>query len=89
MGSAGDELENLLDEQAAYRAVAPEYEDGALPFPGEAAELSEALDAFRPTGSVLELACGAAIWTNQLLRHATDITGWTGLRRCSPSPRRG
>jgi demethylmenaquinone methyltransferase/2-methoxy-6-polyprenyl-1,4-benzoquinol methylase len=79
MESAGDEsLEELLGEQVAYyRAVAPEYEDGALPFPG-AAELSEALDAFRPTGSVLELACGPGIWTNQLLRHATDVTAVDG-----------
>jgi SAM-dependent methyltransferase len=75
MGSTGDEdLEELLDEQVAYyRAVAPEYGDQALPFSGEA-ELSEALDAFRPTGSVLELACGPGTWTPQLLRHATDVT---------------
>ena len=64
----------MLDEQAAfYRAVAAEYEDHALPFPG-GGELSQALDAFRPTGSVLELACGSGTWTTQLLRHATDVT---------------
>jgi demethylmenaquinone methyltransferase/2-methoxy-6-polyprenyl-1,4-benzoquinol methylase len=69
-----DDLPALLDEQAAfYRAVATEYEDHALPFPG-GRELSEALDAFRPTGSVLELACGPGTWTTQLLRHATDVT---------------
>jgi demethylmenaquinone methyltransferase/2-methoxy-6-polyprenyl-1,4-benzoquinol methylase len=81
MESVGDEnlegsgdLEELLDEQVAYyRAVAPEYIDHALPFSG-GAELSEALDAFRPAGSVLELACGPAVWTSQLLRHATDVT---------------
>jgi demethylmenaquinone methyltransferase/2-methoxy-6-polyprenyl-1,4-benzoquinol methylase len=69
-----DDLGQLLDEQAAfYRAVAAEYDHHALPFPG-GRELSEALDAFRPTGSVLELACGPGTWTTQLLRHATDLT---------------
>lgn len=68
------DLDQLLAEQAAYyRAVAPEYEEHALPF-GGGAELSAALDAFRPTGSVLELACGPGIWTGQLLRHATEVT---------------
>lgn len=75
MGSAGNEsLEKLLDEQAVYyRAVAPQYEEHFLPFPG-GSELSEALDAFRPAGSVLELACGPGTWTAQLLRHAADVT---------------
>jgi SAM-dependent methyltransferase len=68
------DLEQLLAEQAAYyRAVAPEYEEHALPF-DDGGELAAALDAFRPIGSVLELACGTGIWTGQLLRHATDVT---------------
>jgi demethylmenaquinone methyltransferase/2-methoxy-6-polyprenyl-1,4-benzoquinol methylase len=68
-----DHLAALLDEQAAfYRAVAAEYDDHALPFADD--ELVQALDAFRPTGSVLELACGPGTWTPQLLRHATDVT---------------
>jgi demethylmenaquinone methyltransferase/2-methoxy-6-polyprenyl-1,4-benzoquinol methylase len=72
--AGGDNLEELLDEQVVYyRAVAPEYEDHALPLPG-GSKLSEALDAFRPTGSVLELACGPGTWTTQLLHHATDVT---------------
>ncbi|MCI2422554.1 class I SAM-dependent methyltransferase [Saccharopolyspora sp. K220] len=65
---------DLLDEQIRYyRAISAEYETHALPFPG-GAELSAALDAFRPTGSVLELACGPGTWTRQILRHATDVT---------------
>jgi SAM-dependent methyltransferase len=72
--SGGEDLAELLDDQVAYyRAVAGEYEDHALPFPG-GAELSEALDAYRPTGSVLELACGPGTWTTQLLRHAAEVT---------------
>jgi SAM-dependent methyltransferase len=75
MASTGrEDLAKLLDEQVAYyRAVAAEYEDHALPFPG-GDELSEALDAFRPISSVLELACGPGTWTTQLLRHAADVT---------------
>lgn len=71
---ARDDLAELLDEQAGfYRAVAAEYDDHALPLPG-GREISEALDAFRPTGSVLELACGPGTWTGQLLRYASDVT---------------
>ena len=73
MGDDG-QLAALLAEQAAfYRAVAPEYDDHALPFAG-GGELAQALDAFRPAGSVLELACGPGTWTPQLLQHATDVT---------------
>ncbi|MGH8867189.1 MAG: class I SAM-dependent methyltransferase [Actinomycetes bacterium] len=68
------DLDRLLDEQAAYyRAIAREYENHALPFAG-GEELSAAVDAFRPRGDVLELACGNGAWTSQLLRHATQIT---------------
>ena len=70
----GEKLGPLLDEQAAYyRAAAEDYYDHYLDFPG-GAELTGALDAFRPAGSVLELACGRGAWTSQLLRHATDVT---------------
>lgn len=66
--------EQLLAEQITYyRAVAPEYEDHTLPF-GGGPELSAALEAFRPAGDVLELACGQGMWTAQLLRHATEVT---------------
>ena len=67
-------LAQLLDEQVAYyRALAAEYEDHTLAL-ADGDELTAALDAFRPTGSVLELACGPGTWTGQLLRHATEVT---------------
>jgi trans-aconitate methyltransferase len=72
--SRPDEGDPLLAEQIAYyRAIAPEYEDHAIPGPGED-ELIAALDAFGPTGDVLELACGPGAWTEQLLRHAASVT---------------
>ena len=74
----GEELNRLLDEQAAYyRALGADYLDQGLDLPG-GDELAEALEAFRPTGSVLELACGPGVWTGQLLRHATEVTAVDG-----------
>ncbi len=75
MGSAGgDEHERLLDEQVSYyRALGVGYLNQSLDLPG-GDELTGALEAFRPTGSVLKLACGPGVWTRQLLRHATDVT---------------
>ena len=73
MGSA-EERTRLLDEQVSYyRALGGDYLNQSLDLPG-GDELTEALEAFRPTGSVLELACGPGVWTRQLLRHATDVT---------------
>jgi SAM-dependent methyltransferase len=72
--SDSEELDRLLNEQAAYyRALAPEYSDYGPDLPG-GDEVTGALQAFRPTGSVLELACGPGRWTRQLLRYATDVT---------------
>jgi SAM-dependent methyltransferase len=70
-GSVQDRL--LAQQRAYYRALAPHYLDQGLDLPG-GAELASALDAFRPAGSVLELACGPGVWTSQLLRHASDVT---------------
>lgn len=70
----GGGLDRLLDEQLAYyRALAADYLDQGLELPG-GDEVTEALEAFQPTGSVLELACGPGVWTGQLLRYATDVT---------------
>src|SRR6186997_3319348 len=64
----------LLAEQIAhYRAIANEYEDHAISERG-AEELTAALEAFRPAGHVLELACGPGAWTERLLKHATSVT---------------
>lgn len=72
--SGSEELDGLLHEQVAYyRALAPEYFDYGPDLPG-GNEASGALQAFRPTRSVLELACGPGGWTRELLRHATDVT---------------
>jgi trans-aconitate methyltransferase len=72
--AGGEELERLLDEQAAYyQALGGSYLEQGLDLPG-GDELAEALEAFRPTGRVLELACGPGVWTGQLLRHAAEVT---------------
>jgi hypothetical protein len=53
----GGRLGPLLGEQAAYyQATAGDYWDRYLELPG-GLELTAALDAFRPAGRVLELAC--------------------------------
>lgn len=53
------------DEQLAYyRAIADEYEDHAIEVPGQD-ELLSAIESFRPTGHVLELACGPGVWTKE------------------------
>jgi trans-aconitate methyltransferase len=68
------DLEPLLAEQIDYyRAVAPEYGEHAIAVAG-GRELQAALDAFRPAGDVLELACGPGTWTLQLCRHAASVT---------------
>ena len=74
----GKELDQLLGEQLAYyRALAADYLDQGLDLPG-GGELAEALDAFQPKGSVLELACGPGVWTSKLLRYAADVTAVDG-----------
>jgi SAM-dependent methyltransferase len=70
----GEGIDRLLSEQLAYyRALAADYLNQGLDLPG-GDEITEALDAFQPTGNVLELACGPGVWTSQLLRYAADVT---------------
>ncbi len=63
----------MAEQVAYYRAVAAEYESHGLQAPG-GEELVEAIESFRPEGSVLELACGRGRWTAELLRYATEVT---------------
>jgi demethylmenaquinone methyltransferase/2-methoxy-6-polyprenyl-1,4-benzoquinol methylase len=76
-----DPLEALLAEQIAYyRAMAPEYSATGIPelsdseLEGTHANLVSALEEFRPTGEVLELACGPGTWTPALAEHAETLT---------------
>jgi SAM-dependent methyltransferase len=70
----GEGIDRLLSEQLAYyRALAAYYLNQGLDLLG-GDEIAEALDAFQPTGNVLELACGPGVWTSQLLRSAADVT---------------
>jgi len=80
-------VKDLLDEQKRYYAArAPEYDDwwhrrGRYELEPDAlarwwedvAEADAALEAFAPSGSVLELAAGTGIWTRKLVRMAERV----------------
>jgi demethylmenaquinone methyltransferase/2-methoxy-6-polyprenyl-1,4-benzoquinol methylase len=81
------ESEVLSEQQAYYRARAPEYDEWFLRqgrydrgpewnrrWFEEVETLQRALGAFRPTGNVLELASGTGWWTEQLLPYADRLT---------------
>jgi SAM-dependent methyltransferase len=70
-----------------YRARAKEYDQWWLrqgrydrglalnaQWLAEAVAVSSALEAFRPSGRVLELACGTGIWSEKLLPFASRLT---------------
>lgn len=63
----------LFEQLGYYRASANEYEDHAIDVPGQH-ELLAAIEAFRPTGDVLELACGPGTWTERLIGSAKTVT---------------
>jgi SAM-dependent methyltransferase len=70
---------DIINEQIDYyRRRAPEYDASLASLPDHivvaAKELDEALDRFRPTGHVLEIACGTGLGTERLLQHADSIT---------------
>jgi demethylmenaquinone methyltransferase/2-methoxy-6-polyprenyl-1,4-benzoquinol methylase len=81
-----DDIERALLEQIEYyRARAPEYDqwwfregrydrDHNDAWLADISEAAAALNLFRPTGRVLELACGTGIWTERLVRYADHIT---------------
>lgn len=82
------DVDDLLAEQRAYyRARAPEYDDWWRRFGrydrgdantevwlGDVAEAEARLNAFAPTGRVLELAAGTGNWTTRLVEHADRVT---------------
>lgn len=61
----GDAL--IAEQIAYYRARAPEYDETFRGVHDPA--LVAALDAFAPSGTVLELAAGTGAWTESVLRH--------------------
>ena len=82
-----DEERVIAEQVAYYRARAPEYDDwfhrrGAFDhgarwnrrWRAEIGELAAALDAARPSGRILELACGTGLWTERLAPYAEALT---------------
>jgi len=73
MNTEPDRDRLLAGQRAYYSALAPDFSGQFLDLPG-GDEVTGAVAAFRPAGSVLELACGPGTWTASLLRHASDVT---------------
>jgi 2-polyprenyl-3-methyl-5-hydroxy-6-metoxy-1,4-benzoquinol methylase len=78
LGLVGGDERLIAEQIEYYRSQAAEYDETSRP-PDDSlgdfgSELTRALDAFRPTGNVLEIASGTGAWTTQLLRHASLVT---------------
>jgi ubiquinone/menaquinone biosynthesis C-methylase UbiE len=76
---AMDLVQALIAEQIDYyRHRAVEYDETSRPpddsLDGYGRELAVALERFRPTGEVLEIASGTGAWTIELLNHASSVT---------------
>ena len=89
--STTDNSAPLREQLDYYRARAIEYDQWWLrqgrydrgaalnaQWFADAAVVSSALSAFRPTGRVLEFACGTGIWSEQLLPFASRLTALDG-----------
>lgn len=88
LAHACDDDDGAVREQVAYyRARAPEYDDWFFrrgPYDrgrrhtrrwhAEVEDVRAALVAARPSGQVLELACGTGLWTERLVPFATAVT---------------
>jgi SAM-dependent methyltransferase len=71
--------ERVIQEQIAYyRRRAPEYDRTSTPvgdpFEADAERIRSQLRRLRPSGRVLELACGTGQWTGLLAESATELT---------------
>ena len=82
-----DDRRVIAEQVAYYRARAPEYDDWFFRrgeydhgpewnrrWRAEVGDLRHALDAARPSGRMLELACGTGLWTERLAPRATALT---------------
>jgi SAM-dependent methyltransferase len=77
--AAMDLVQALIAEQIDYyRHRAVEYDETSTPpddsLDAYGRELAVALERFRPTGEVLEIASGTGAWTIELLNHASSVT---------------
>jgi demethylmenaquinone methyltransferase/2-methoxy-6-polyprenyl-1,4-benzoquinol methylase len=85
----------LRDQMAYYEARAAEYDEWFLrrgrydrgpelnrQWFEEVETVRRALEAWRPQGEVLELACGTGLWTERLLAHADRVTAVDASPAC-------
>ena len=84
---SNDESLLMAEQIEYYRARAPEYDEWfyrrglydrgpALntAWQREITQVQDALDELVPTGKVLELACGTGLWSERLVRTASELT---------------